>query len=57
MGPKPQDQMAKTVAWRQDWVVYSKPAVQGGEKVLGYVGRYARRGMNNATPRHCKGKP
>jgi DNA-directed RNA polymerase subunit RPC12/RpoP len=30
-------------AWRKDWVVYSKPAVQGSETVLQYLGRYVHR--------------
>lgn len=27
-------------AWRTKWVVYSKPTVQGSEKVVEYLGRY-----------------
>ena len=26
--------------WEKDWVVYCKPAPQGGKKVLNYLGRY-----------------
>jgi hypothetical protein len=26
--------------WEKDWVVYCKPAPQGGKKVLRYLGRY-----------------
>jgi hypothetical protein len=29
--------------WEKDWVVYSKPTVQGSEAVLQYLGRYVRR--------------
>ncbi len=29
--------------WEKDWVVYCKPAVQGPEKVLKYLGRYVHR--------------
>jgi hypothetical protein len=30
-------------AWRKPWVVYVKPAVQGSEKLLEYLGRYVHR--------------
>jgi len=29
--------------WRKDWVVYCKPAQQGSEKVVEYLGRYVHR--------------
>lgn len=29
--------------WDKDWVVYCKPAPQGGKKVLNYLGRYVHR--------------
>jgi len=29
--------------WHKDWVVYCKPAVQGVDKVLNYLGRYVHR--------------
>jgi hypothetical protein len=29
--------------WQKDWVVYCKPAVQGANKVLNYLGRYVHR--------------
>lgn len=29
--------------WRKEWVVYSKPSVQGGEAILTYLGRYVHR--------------
>jgi hypothetical protein len=29
--------------WDKDWVVYCKPAPQGGQKVLNYLGRYVHR--------------
>ncbi|MDH5560602.1 MAG: IS91 family transposase [Deltaproteobacteria bacterium] len=29
--------------WQKDWVVYAKPAVQGSDKVLRYLGRYVHR--------------
>jgi len=29
--------------WDQDWVVYAKPAVQGADRVLAYLGRYVHR--------------
>ena len=29
--------------WHRDWVVYCKPAVQGADKVLNYLGRYVHR--------------
>ena len=29
--------------WDQDWVVYAKPAVQGADRVLEYLGRYVHR--------------
>ena len=29
--------------WSQDWVVYAKPAVQGADRVLEYLGRYVHR--------------
>jgi len=29
--------------WKTDWVVYSKPAVQGADKVLTYLARYVHR--------------
>ena len=29
--------------WRADWVVYCEPALQGTDKVLGYLGRYVHR--------------
>jgi hypothetical protein len=29
--------------WKTDWVVYSKPAVQGADKVLMYLARYVHR--------------
>ena len=29
--------------WKTDWVVYCKPAVQGADKVLNYLGRYVHR--------------
>jgi hypothetical protein len=31
------------VPWRKRWVVFSKPAVQGAERVLQYLGRYVHR--------------
>jgi hypothetical protein len=30
-------------AWKKAWVVYAKPAVQGAEKTLAYLGRYVHR--------------
>ena len=30
-------------AWKQEWVVYCKPAIQGADKVLAYLGRYVHR--------------
>jgi len=30
-------------AWRKDWVVYAKPAIQGTDKTLVYLGRYVHR--------------
>jgi hypothetical protein len=32
-----------THVWRRKWVVYAKPALQGTEKVLEYLGRYVHR--------------
>jgi hypothetical protein len=32
-----------TSVWRQKWVVFAKPAVQGVDKVLDYLGRYVHR--------------
>lgn len=29
--------------WKKEWVVYAKPAVQGSDKVLEYLGRYVHR--------------
>lgn len=29
--------------WKEEWVVYTKPTVQGSETVLQYLGRYVRR--------------
>ena len=29
--------------WKKEWVVYAKPAVQGSDKVLRYLGRYVHR--------------
>lgn len=29
--------------WKKDWVVYCKPALQGSNKLLGYLGRYVHR--------------
>ncbi|OPL13233.1 MAG: hypothetical protein AVO38_13795 [delta proteobacterium ML8_D] len=29
--------------WKTDWVIYSKPAVQGADKVLTYLARYVHR--------------
>jgi len=34
---------APKAAWRQPWVVYAKPAVQGTDNVLQYLGRYVHR--------------
>jgi hypothetical protein len=32
-----------SVPWRKRWVVFSKPAVQGAQRVLQYLGRYVHR--------------
>jgi hypothetical protein len=32
-----------TAVWRQNWVVYAKPALQGPDRVLEYLGRYVHR--------------
>src|SRR5438876_931026 len=31
------------IPWGKSWVVFAKPAVQGSEKVLQYLGRYVHR--------------
>jgi hypothetical protein len=31
------------VPWSKPWVVFAKPAVQGAENVLAYLGRYVHR--------------
>jgi len=35
--------MIPKVAWIKEWVVYCKPALQGADKVLTYLGRYVHR--------------
>ena len=35
--------MIPKVAWIKEWVVYCKPALQGADKVLAYLGRYVYR--------------
>jgi hypothetical protein len=37
------DLIIPEVVWTKGWVVYCKPAVQGTEKVLNYLGRYIHR--------------
>src|SRR5919108_3627351 len=37
------DLIIPEVVWTKGWVVYCKPAVQGTEKVLNYLGRYVHR--------------
>ncbi|MCK8604479.1 IS91 family transposase, partial [Desulfoferrobacter suflitae] len=38
----PQVQFPRSV-WEKDWVVYSKPGMQGAERVLQYLARYVHR--------------
>ena len=37
------DLMISKAVWNKEWVVYCKPAIQGVEKVLDYLGRYVHR--------------
>jgi len=37
------DLMIPEVAWNKEWVVYCKPAIQGADKILNYLGRYVHR--------------
>jgi hypothetical protein len=37
------DLMIPEIAWNKEWVVYCKPAIQGADKVLDYLGRYVHR--------------
>jgi hypothetical protein len=35
--------MIPEAAWNKEWIVYCKPAIQGSNKVLDYLGRYVHR--------------
>ena len=35
--------MIPEIVWKKEWVVYCKPAVQGIDKILDYLGRYVHR--------------
>ena len=37
------DLIIPEIAWNKEWVVYCKPAIQGADKVLDYLGRYVHR--------------